>query len=82
MNMKTLQITDPELLAQLRTTGKVDVTDASGLVVGRVEFQAAIESDFGLTDAEIDRLIADPKTEWIPADVVLAHLKQQIQVGA
>lgn len=79
--MKPLQITDPEMLAQLRTAGKIDVTDNTGLVIGRIDFKPMSCPEFGMTDEELDWLVKDPNAEWIPADEVVAHLKSRLKQG-
>lgn len=76
--MKPLQITDPEILARLQSNGPVDVADASGRVIGRIDFKPMTFPEFGITDEEFERMVNDPAGEWVPAAEVDRRLREHL----
>ncbi len=75
--MKQLQITDGELLGQLRANAPVDVVDGDGKVIGRVQFQPMTYPEFGETDEEIRLRDNDPNTTWHTTAEVIERLESR-----
>lgn len=73
--MKQVRIHDAELLHQLQSNAAVDVVDATGRVIGRVEFKAMTYPEIGLTDEELQNRLHDPNAKWFTADEVVTRLK-------
>ena len=74
--MKQFQVTDPDLLALLRTNAPVDVVDGDGKVIGRVQFQPMTYPEFGMTDEEMHRHDNDPNATWHTTDEVVEWLQR------
>lgn len=74
--MNQLHITDPDLLAKLRTTGEAEVVDATGRIVGQVAFKPMTYPEVGLTDEEIKRRRTDPNAKRYTPEEVMARLRE------
>jgi len=77
----TLTIPDPSIAATFAdATGfGVEVRGPDGRLLGRFTPAPRPGMSFpelGVTDAELDREIADPNTQWVTAEVVNARMRE------
>ncbi len=75
---KQVRIHDAELLSQLQGHGIVDVIDATGRVIGRIEYKPMSNPEVGPANDLLDSRRRDPKVEFFTAAEVEAHLMKRI----
>lgn len=76
--MKQVRIHDSELLNQLQTNPTVEVVDATGRVIARVEYKSMSCPEIGLTDEELEARLKDPNAKRYTAEEVMAHLNNRL----